>query len=40
MHKEEYIRKRPNFFKDLCLEREGGGGRDYMLPMEASEKDG
>ena len=34
----EYIRKRPNFFKDLFLEREGGGGRDYMLPMEASER--
>ena len=34
----EYITKRPNFFKDLFLEREGGGGRDYMLPMEASER--
>jgi len=34
----DYIRKRPNFFKDLFLEREGGGGRDYMLPMEASER--
>jgi len=34
----EYIRKRPNFFKDLFLEREGGGGRDYMLPMEASKR--
>jgi hypothetical protein len=34
----EYIRKRPNFFKDLFLEREGGGGKDYMLPMEASER--
>jgi len=34
----EYIRKRPNFFKDLFLDREGGGGRDYMLPMEASER--
>ena len=34
----EYITKRPNFFKDLFLERQGGGGRDYMLPMEASER--
>ena len=34
----QYLRKRPNFFKDLFLEREGGGGRDYMLPMEASER--
>ena len=34
----EYITKRPNFFKDLFLEREGGGGRDYMLPMEASKR--
>ena len=34
----EYITKRPNFFKDLFLEREGGGGKDYMIPMEASTR--
>ena len=27
-----------DFFKDLFLERQGGGGRDFMLPMEASER--
>jgi hypothetical protein len=34
----DFITKRPNFFKDLFLEREGGGGRDFMLPMEASKR--
>ena len=34
----DFITKRPNFFKDLFLKREGGGGKDYMLPMEASER--
>ena len=27
-----------DFFKDLFLDRQGGGGKDYMLPMEASER--
>ena len=35
----DFITKRPNFFKDLFLEREGGGGKDYMLPMEASKRE-
>ena len=34
----DFITKRPNFFKDLFLEREGGGGKDYMLPMEAGKR--
>jgi len=28
----------PNFFKDLFLNRAGGGGRDYMMPKEASTR--
>ena len=34
----ESITRKPDFFKDLFLDREGGGGRDYMLPDEASER--
>ena len=33
----EYITKRPDFFKDLFLEREGGGGKDYMIPERAAD---
>ena len=28
----------PNFFKDLFLNRAGGGGKDYMIPDEASTR--
>jgi hypothetical protein len=28
----------PNFFKDLFLNRAGGGGKDYMMPDEASTR--
>jgi hypothetical protein len=36
--KDWITRKKPDFFEDLFLEREGGGGKDYMVPEEASER--
>ena len=35
---EWITRKKPDFFEDLFLERTGGGGKDYMVPNEASER--
>lgn len=35
---EWITQKKPDFFKDLYLDREGGGGKDYMVPEEASER--
>ena len=31
-------RKKPDFFEDLFLKRTGGGGQDYIVPAEASER--
>ena len=30
--------RKSDFFEDLFLNRAGGGGKDYMMPMEASER--
>ena len=35
---EWITQKKPDFFEDLFLERKGGGGKDYMVPEEASER--
>ena len=32
------VDRKPDFFEDLFLNRAGGGGKDYMMPMEASER--